>query len=119
MVRELVDSRPSARQRRRRRGHRGDLLAGRELGGGVEALADRRRLVLGRPDDDSTRLRSGPPPSAATSAAGGTSAATRSGVARNSRRRARQLRQVRMCGRRIASSSALASPSASADSSGS
>jgi hypothetical protein len=69
---------------------------------------------------DSIRLRSGPPvPSSAVISAAGTTLATRSGIALNSRRAARQLRQVRMWGRRTASSSALASPSATADSSGS
>ena len=39
VVRELVDRRAAAGQRRSGRGHRGDLLACCELGGGVEALA--------------------------------------------------------------------------------
>ena len=51
--------------------------------------------------------------------AAGKTLATRSGAARNSRSAARQRRQVFMCGRSTARSSALASPSASAESSGS
>ena len=78
-----------------------------------------RRAPLADASADSSRFRSGPPASAATSTAGGSTPATRSGAARNSRSAARQLRQVCMWGRSVARSSALASPSASAERSGS
>ena len=108
--------RPAAGERRRRRCHGRDLLAGRQLGRGVGPLADGRRLVL---DGAGERLEQAAQPAAVPAAArqpAATSAATRAGVARNSRSRARQARQVRRCGRSSASPRAVASPSASADS---
>ena len=102
MVSQLVERAPASGERGCRCRHRRDLLAGRELGGGVEALAHRRRLVLCGADQGLEQVPQRPSAVGVTIAAAGTTLATRSGRVRNSRSAARQLRQVRMWGRSVA-----------------
>ena len=111
VVRQLVDRRPTARQRRCARRQRRDLLAGHQLGRGVGSLRQRGCLVVRRVEERVAARTPSPawPPSVASSATG-ISAATRAGAARNSRSRARQARHVFMCGRSTASCSARRLP---------
>jgi hypothetical protein len=98
VIRELIDGRPAARQRGGRRPHGGDFWALTSSAAGWARSPHTAAFCCVAPTIDSTSARS--VPGSEASAAGGTSAATRLGASRNSRSRARQARQVIMCGRK-------------------